>query len=150
MAAPMTTIGAFNTHNFNPIHYSLFSVMFEEFNLKDNCYSIEKNIIKFNLNFDGKELIPYNIIKRMIDNSEMISYLEIAHYDKYGDNVYSNFLKNFRFVKIMNFLDFDWSKADEIKNLRVIFKYEKIYTITSRAEYEKFNRKIKLEKINDL
>jgi hypothetical protein len=150
MSVQINNIGIFKPYNVEPIYCSLFDVMFYDFNLKNNCYSIEKNIMKFNLNFDGKELSPYNSIKNMIDNSETISYLEIVHYDKFGSKIYSNFLKNFRFVKILNFLDFDWNKSNEIKNLRVIFKYEKIYTITSSSEYEKFNRKIKLEKINYL
>ena len=137
-------------YSYDPVNKSAAEVLFNDVELNNNCFAIEKNIMKFNINCNEKEIIPYDIIKNMIDNKEVIKYLEIKHFNKFGDSLYSVFLKNFRFVKILNFLDFDWNEINNIKDMSVVFKYEKIYTIMSSEEYEKFNRKIKLEKINDL
>jgi len=131
------------------VQQSAVEVLFDNLKMSNNCRSIEKNIMTFNFNVFETEIIPYDIIKKMISNNEIIKYLEIRYFSKNGSRIYSTFLNNFRFVKILNFLDFDWSKSNDIKDLKVIFKYDGIYTAASDMEYNKFIRRIKIENIND-
>jgi len=102
----------------------------------------------FNLYTVNDELQPFQIINNMINNNTIINYLEIINSKKDGTIKYCSFLKNFSFVEILGFLDFDWDSWDKsdskIKDLRVKFKYDKMDVVTSK-NYNNFLRKIKLE-----
>ena len=135
-------------HDVEPIYLTLFEVRFNNTFLTDNCSSIKNDIMIFNLYTVNDELQPFKIINNMINNNTIINYLEIINSKKDGTIKYCSFLKNFSFVEILGFLDFDWDSWDnndlKIKNLRVKFKYDKIDVVTSK-NYNNFLRKIKLE-----
>lgn len=134
--------------SYTPVYDNNFVVNFDNEILSDNCFSIEKNIIKFNLFITKNELVPYHIIKEYIENKTLIKYLEISYYNKYGSIEFSFFLKNFLFVEILNLIDFNWENFDSIKKLFVSFRYDKEYVVMYK-DYNKFIRKIKLENINE-
>jgi hypothetical protein len=92
----------------------------------------------FNLNIDSKtqNLIPYEVISKIINSNTIIKYLEIEHLNKFGVKSYSFFLKNFRFIKMINLLDFDFRYNNEIKDLKVTFEYDKEILITKRRIFK--------------
>lgn len=135
-------------YNYNPIYDCNIFVNFENKILSDNCISIEDNIMKFNLFIQENELFPYFIIKDFIENKKCIKYLELCYFDKFGNRVFSIFLKNFSFIDILKLKDFNLENFNIIKNLLVSFKFDEEYVIMSK-DYDKFIRKIKLENINE-
>ena len=137
-----------SSYKYDVIYNSLFLINFENELLSDNCISIDGDKMTFNLFIHNDELVPYHIIKNFIKNKKIIKYLEVFYYDKQGTIEFVIFLKNFKFIKIIDLLDFNLEKYDEIKKLSTIFKYDDEYVIMMK-DYDKFIRKIKLENINN-
>lgn len=129
----------------DPIYINQYEVNFDNKYLMESCYSIEDDIMKFNLNLnENLELQPFEYINNMINNNINIKYLEIKNHSRTGDVLYCVFLKNFSFIKT-DILNFDWSEID-IKHLKVKFKYDDIKVVTAK-NYNNFIRKVKLENI---
>jgi hypothetical protein len=131
----------------NPIYKNLCVVKFKDEYMKECCYSIEKDVMKFHVNsFDNCEIKPLDKIQKMIKDGTKMD-LDVEQYDKEGSIIYHVVLEDFYFVKFKNFLNFDWNTTN-LQSINVKFKYKKM-TYLNVNQYKSYMRKLKLQKIEN-
>jgi len=146
---PHFSLPSYSYTNIEPV-YNFCEIDFGVKILKEvenNITKVSKNSIYFNLNLNiGGKVEVLDFILPSIDNKEVFKLVEFKFTNKNGNISYRIIVENFRFTKVVNLLDFDYSKY-ELKNLKVKFKYDKSHLIYEK-DYTKFIRRLKLDNIN--
>jgi len=141
----MAKIPFFPNSSTDPIYNSLVDIDFGEDFLNENCFKITDNIAHIHNNYDN---IRKKTTSETIESLTNINLPKVIfnYHDKNGKILEQIIVHNFKFVKIINKLDFDWTKNTP-KELKIQFKYDK--TFHSEKKYNTYIRKKKLNKINE-
>ncbi len=136
-----------------PIYNNLCEINFgiKKFKeIEDNIIKIKKKSIYFNVNFNKdttNKIEILDFILQCLNNKEIVNIVEFKFHNKNGEIYYRIIIEKFRFTKIVNLLDFDFSK-DDIRHLEVKFKYDK-QSLVYEDDYLVFMRKFKLKNIGE-
>jgi len=115
--------------------------------IEHSITKVEKNSIYFNMNVDSDGYIEVlDFVRQSLKSKEVFDIGEFKFLNKSGDVIYRIVIENFRFTKIVNLLDFDYS--DDVKQLQVKFKYD-IYELVYEKDYKKYIRRLKLKSIGE-
>jgi len=129
---------------FEPIYNNLVDIDFGENVLNENCFKIKGNIAHIHNNYDNiRKKSTSQIIESLINTN--LPKVIFNYHDKNGEVLEQIIVCNFKFIKIINKLDFNWNE-NTLKKLKVQFEYDK--TFHSEKEYNSYIRKEKLNKIN--
>lgn len=146
MALPHFTNNKLVPNSCEPIFSNLCEIDFGIPILTEYCYKVEKNIAHFYLNdHDGN--FP---IMDYVQSDESLGVVEFKYHNKVNEVISITVVENFRFVRILDLLDYDWSVSD-CKKIQVEFVYDKA-TFFDKAQYKAYLRKLKileLESIKD-
>jgi len=112
-----------------------------------NSSNYTKDVVVF---FDELYKIkPFVDIQQLIESGKKQNlYIEI--FDKSGDIISNVIIEDLILIKIKNFLDFDWNKSNEIVYLKVKHKYKKFKIFDNSTELKIYQRKLKIQKINEV
>lgn len=127
------------------IHNNLFDIDFESFKelkeidyeiLKENFKKIDKNFIKFDLQEINKKVQPLELILSLISNKS-IGTLVINLHNKDSIILGKLIFKDFIFLKIEDFIDFDFDNSDKNKELKIYYSYKQlVYVSSDETVYE--------------
>lgn len=123
-----------NKQDLDPIYKSLAEAEFYDTDpisiLTEQLYKIEGNKMYFHLNItEDKEIIPLKKIVELMDSNVKLM-VNVYFHDKEGEVLYKVDLYGFRFIKLLNVLDYDWNENNEIKDLVVEFTYDSEFVST--------------------
>lgn len=132
---------------YDPVYLSLRFVHFEDNELTEQCYGIEKNRIFFNVNVIDNKLIPLENIINKINNKSKLT-VEVTNSSRSGKVIFKMILHNFQFICINNLLDFNLRDGDPKKDLMtldVTYTFETVEYIN--LDNSLTERTIKINKI---
>jgi len=134
----------------NPVYCKLFFVNFGYKLLDNSCFKITKNNFYFHVNEDNFEIIPLNIISRLIDEGKTLN-VKIILYNKIGEIISVIYLEDTIVLKIKGLLNLDW-ESDNIIKIRVKYKYNKmkIFNGGNIREFRNYERKQKLKILSQI
>jgi len=139
---------------YDPVYLSLRFVNFEDNELCEQCYGIEKDRIFFNVNVVNNNMQPLENIINKINNKSKLT-VEVLNNSRLGKVIFKMILYDFQFIRINNLLDFDLcnpNKNADLMKLDVTFTFEKmeyinlIDTLIERAM--KINKILKRDNSN--
>jgi len=107
-----------------PIFNQFKRVDFGNSILNKYLVSIKSDTMSFSVNINNGIIEPFDIVINMINEGRIID-VHITNHDVSVKNIYLMILKNFKFTKFNNLLDFNYGKSD-IFDINVSFTFDEI------------------------
>lgn len=127
-----------------------FLVDFENIILTDSLISINQKSITFNVNVKNNKVLIFDEVNNIIENKKKLN-ISISCVSHTGEVLVVIFLINVNFLKIKNFINFDYSyNTSDIIKLKVKYKCEKQKIFSTFEKLKIYQRKQKLEFLNKL
>jgi hypothetical protein len=112
------------------------------------CFKITDNYLHFYASIEENEIVPVVEIEKKIKDKFEFN-IEISILDRSGEVLNCIFLEGVKLLKIKNLIDFDYN-SDDILNIKVKYKCRNIKIFKTVSEIQKYKRKLKLSKINEI
>lgn len=136
--------------NMEVIRSDRFIIYFENNILNDSALRIFQKIITFNVNVENNKILIFDEVNNIIKNKNKLNAI-ISCFDTHGELLIILFLVNVNFLKIKNFINFEYGgSGNTIIDLSVKYKYEEIKTFSNFEQLKKYQRKQKLEFLNKM
>ena len=126
-----------------------FELSFGDDMLDDCAVKITDKYIFFVVNIINYEIRPMHTINELILNNTDLN-IKISILNGVNQIVSFIYLENVNLLKVKNLLDFDYNDEDSIIKVKVKYKYKKQKTFKNINEIICYQRKQKIEKINQL
>lgn len=147
----MFTLSNINTkpYTLTPICKNRFDINFENDILNTHCCKIKDKHIWFYLNVINGEIVPVNLIKKIISDQKILN-IEISILNPTGEIISYICVEGVTLLKIKKLIDFDYNVKSGIVKIKVKYKYKDQKTFSGIKEIINYRRKKKIEKINQL
>ena len=132
------------TNKLEPIYKSLFNfncIGSDYENLNKKCFKITKKYFYFNVNENEGEIIPLNLINKLIENTTILN-IAIELRNKEDNIIQILYLEDTFLLKIKNILDFDY-QSNDIMKIKVKYKYKNMKIFKDELLVKRYQRKQK-------